>query len=83
MKKAFILFACIAALTTGCNNSDNSNASGDNSEGIGTGPRSTDEDTAARNIHSVENANGNMPDTTNSINIGNDPKYNTADSAQR
>lgn len=60
MKKAFLIFA-IAAAFAACNNSD---------EGTGTGPRSTDEDTAATNVQTVENANGNMPDTSNSIDIG-------------
>jgi len=70
MKKAFFLFAIIAALTA-CNNSSNgNNANNDSSNGIGTGPRSTDSDTAATEVQHVQNANGNMPDTTNSINIG-------------
>lgn len=61
MKKALVLFVSIAMLAA-CNSNDN--------DGTGTGPRSTDEDTTAVNVHNVENANGNMPDTSNSINIG-------------
>jgi len=49
---------------------DGNNANNDSSNGIGTGPRSTDSDTAATEVQHVQNANGNMPDTTNSINIG-------------
>ena len=76
MKKGFFLFALIAAVAIGCNSNDSANSTGtDDGEGIGTGPRSTDEDTAAKNVYTVENANGNMPDTSNSINIGNAPKY--------
>jgi hypothetical protein len=84
MKKAFFLFALIAALTA-CNNNDgNSNSTdGDAGDGIGTGPRSTDEDTTATNVHNVENANGNMPDTTNSINIGTETEGKPADSTRR
>lgn len=68
MKKAFLVFLTIASVT-GCANNDNT--------GTGSGPRSTDADTAASNIHVVENANGNMPDTANSINIGTDTKTTT------
>jgi len=68
MKKAFYLFGFIVVLTA-CNNDDNS--------GTGTGPRSTDEDTAATNVQVVENANGNMPDTTNSVNIGTETPNDT------
>lgn len=80
MKKAFYLFAFAAALAA-CNNN-----SGDNGTGTGTGPRSTDEDTAATNVQVVENANGNMPDTTNSINISTDKPKDTStkrDSSRR
>jgi hypothetical protein len=83
MKKAFFLLATIAILGS-CGNSDsNSSATDtDSDNGIGTGPRATDEDTAAKNVYTVENANGNMPDTSNSINIGNDPKYQETDSSK-
>lgn len=74
MKKAFFLFAMIAAVV-GCNSNDNSDG------GTGTGPRSTDEDTAATNVQHVENVNGNIPDTANSINIGNE-KDNTGDTTK-
>jgi hypothetical protein len=62
MKKAFVLLAMIAAFVS-CNNDSNEG-------GTGTGARSTDEDTTATDAHNVENVNGNMPDTTNSINLG-------------
>ena len=61
MKKTLYFFAFAAALAA-CNSNDNNG-------GTGNGPRSTDEDTAATNVQVVENANGNMPDTNNSINI--------------
>jgi hypothetical protein len=62
MKKAFVLLAMIAAFA-GCNDGDTGTGSG----GLGRG---TDEDTTATDAHNVENVNGNMPDTTNSINLG-------------
>jgi hypothetical protein len=64
MKKAFVLFAMIVALA-GCNNGSNDGGEGDG--GLGRG---TDEDTTATDAHNVENVNGNLPDTTNSINLG-------------
>ena len=84
MKKAFIFFGLIAALTA-CNNNDgNSNSTdSDAGNGIGTGPRSTDEDTAAANMHNVENANGNVPDTVNSINIGTETEGKSKDTTRR
>jgi hypothetical protein len=84
MKKVFFLFAIVAALAA-CNNNDgNSNSTdGDAGDGIGTGPRSTDEDTTAVNVHSVENANGNIPDTNNSINLGTEQSGTVKDSTKR
>jgi hypothetical protein len=84
MKKAFFLFATIAILAS-CGNSDsNSSATdSDSDNGIGTGPRSTDEDTAAKNVYNPMNANGNMPDTSNSINIGTEKTGGTADTTKR
>ena len=75
MKKAFYLFAFVAALAA-CNN--NSGSSSNNGDGTGTGPRSTDEDMAATNVQVVQNANGNMPDTTNSINISTEKPKDTS-----
>ena len=76
MKKAFYFFVFAAALAA-CNNDG---SSGDNSDGVGTGPRSTNEDTEATNVQVVQNANGNMPDTTNSINISTDKPKDTSTS---
>ena len=76
MKKTFLVLAIAAAIVS-CN-SNNSTDSGDTG---GTGPRATDEDTTATNVQHVENANGNMPDTTNSINIGTE-KTGTADTTK-
>lgn len=74
MKKAFYLFAFAAALAA-CNNNGSSS---DNGDGTGNGPRSTNEDTEATNVQVVQNANGNMPDTTNSINISTDKPKDTS-----
>lgn len=84
MKKVFFLLAFTAALAA-CNDNDSNSSSTDTDadNGIGTGPRSTDEDTTAVNVHNVENANGNMPDTTNSINIGTEAEGRPADSTRR
>jgi len=73
MKKAFFLFALTASLMA-CNSNDNN--------GVGTGPRSTDEDTEATNVQVVENVNGNIPDTTNSINISTE-KGNVGDTTKQ
>ena len=84
MKKACFLFAIVAALAS-CNSNDGASNSTDTNtdNGVGTGPRSTDEDTTAANAHNVENANGNMPDTTNSINIGTETGSAAGDSSRR
>lgn len=81
MKKALSLLALIAALAA-CNNNGNGSSGNDSSNGIGTGPRSTDEDTAATEVQHVQNANGNMPDTTNSINIGTETPNPSKDSVK-
>lgn len=44
-----------------------------NGGGEGTG----DEDTTSTNLTPVENVNGNIPDTTNSINLGSDDTTGT------
>ena len=53
MKKAFYM-ALIAAAAAGCNSSGNGSSSSD---------------TSHTNTQSVENVNGNMPDTSNSVPI--------------
>jgi len=81
MKKALYFFA-FAAVVAACNSND----SNSNNGGVGNGPRSTDEDTAATNVQVVENANGNMPDTSNSINISTEKGGDTSkrkDSSRR
>ncbi len=68
MKKMIFLFALVAAIAS-CSDNSSTNQ-GTDEDGVGYGPRSTDDDTTAVNVQIVQNANGNMPDTTNSINLG-------------
>ena len=69
MKKIFV-FSLLVIACVSCNNDTNS--------GTGTGQRSTDADTTATQVQSVQNANGNMPDTSNSINIGTETPNDTS-----
>ncbi len=62
MKKLF-LAASFALALTACNSNGNSNDSGDTASGD--------------KVSAVENVNGNLPDTSNTINLGGDKDTTT------
>jgi hypothetical protein len=67
--KKIMLAALTASLFIACNSNDSTNDSG--------------ETTSGDKVSAVENVNGNIPDTTNTINLGGDKDTSaTPDSAK-